>query len=79
MNDETKIICTHDGSFHLDEVTACALLKYGYFGSIGIKTQIIRSRKESDLESAHILVDVGRKFILMKFHKRKKLKNHVGV
>lgn len=50
---------THDGVFHCDEVTACALLtKYSnkFKGA-----QIIRTRNEKILDECDIVVDVGGK------------------
>lgn len=48
------IIATHDGSFHADETTACAILTYIYENST-----IIRSRKPDILETADIIIDVS--------------------
>jgi uncharacterized UPF0160 family protein len=48
------IIGTHDGVFHADEITACAILKL-----IRPEAEIIRSRRNDDLAQANIVVDVG--------------------
>lgn len=47
---------THDGSFHADEVTACALLLL--FGLID-QEEIIRSRNLKELNSCEYVCDVG--------------------
>jgi len=49
-------IGTHDGTFHCDEVLACALLKQlpQYKDA-----SIVRSRNQSVLEDCDIVVDVG--------------------
>jgi uncharacterized UPF0160 family protein len=47
---------THDGSFHADEVTACALLLL--FNVID-RDKIIRSRNLSDLNACEFVCDVG--------------------
>ena len=47
---------THDGSFHADEVTACALLLL--FDLID-KDKIIRSREKEDLARCEYVCDVG--------------------
>ena len=52
----TKLIGTHDGTFHCDEVLACSLLKmlpeYKH-------AEIIRSRDPEKLAECDIVVDVG--------------------
>ena len=48
------IIATHDGTFHADETTACAILTYLFETS-----SIIRSRDPSELEKADIVIDVS--------------------
>ena len=50
------IIATHDGSFHADETTACAILTFLHENST-----IIRSRDEIELEKADIVIDVSNK------------------
>lgn len=50
-----KKILTHDGQFHADEVTACMILRIIMPNSI-----IIRSRETELIESADIVVDVGK-------------------
>jgi len=47
---------THDGTFHADEVTACALLVV--FGLID-QDKIIRTRKKALLDSCEYVCDVG--------------------
>ena len=47
---------THDGSFHADEVTACALLLL--FDLID-KEEIVRSRNLKELNSCEYVCDVG--------------------
>jgi uncharacterized UPF0160 family protein len=52
-----KTVVTHDGRFHPDEIFAIATLQIHF----GVDTlMIIRSREESIIESADIVVDVGR-------------------
>lgn len=51
-----KSFGTHDGSFHADEVTACALLQL--FGRIEA-TKIVRSRDEKELARCEYVCDVG--------------------
>ncbi len=48
------IIATHDGTFHADETTACAILTYLFENS-----SIIRSRDPVELEKADIVIDVS--------------------
>lgn len=48
------IIATHDGTFHADETTACAILTYLFENS-----SIIRSRDPMELEKADIVIDVS--------------------
>jgi uncharacterized UPF0160 family protein len=52
----TKSFGTHDGSFHADEVTACALLLL--FDKIE-RSKILRSRDESKLKDCEYVCDVG--------------------
>lgn len=55
MNDR-KVIGTHDGSFHCDEVLACAMLRLiPEFKDAVVK----RSRDPVVLEACDIVVDVG--------------------
>lgn len=51
-----KSFGTHDGSFHADEVTACALLQL--FGCVEA-TKIVRSRDEKELARCEYVCDVG--------------------
>ena len=51
-----KVIGTHSGDFHADDVTACAILKL----HPDYKTAVIeRSRDRAVLDNCHIVVDVG--------------------
>lgn len=52
-----KVVATHDGRFHADEVLAVSILKRVY-----PKIKIIRTRDDKVLERADILVDVGGKY-----------------
>lgn len=58
MNDSKipRSFGTHDGSFHADEITACALLLL--FKMID-KDKIVRSRNVSDLNACEYVCDVG--------------------
>lgn len=51
-----KVIGTHDGKFHCDEVLACALLKLLPEYSDAI---IKRTRDQTILDTCDIVVDVG--------------------
>jgi len=51
-----KLIGTHSGVFHCDEVMACSLLKYSNEFSNGI---IVRSRNDDIHKKMDIIVDVG--------------------
>ncbi|RLU19739.1 hypothetical protein DMN91_008296 [Ooceraea biroi] len=60
MSEKTAVkIGTHDGTFHCDEVLACALLKLlpQYKDA-----SIVRSRDQSILNTCDIVVDVGREY-----------------
>lgn len=47
---------THDGTFHADEVTACALLiHYGFID----KDKVVRTRKKELLDQCEFVCDVG--------------------
>jgi len=56
---QKKIIGTHDGTFHCDEVLACWMLKQlqEYRDS-----EILRTRKPDELSSCDIVVDVGAEY-----------------
>jgi len=55
-----KIVGTHSGCFHADEVLSIAMIKYiPEFSNMWV----IRSRNKEILEKADILVDVGGKYI----------------
>lgn len=47
---------THDGNFHADEVTACALLLCCDLIDLD---KIVRTRRQSDIEAAEFVLDVG--------------------
>ncbi len=51
-----KIIGTHDGKFHCDEVLACSLLKMLPEYS---DAKIVRTRNSEKLDGCDIVVDVG--------------------
>jgi uncharacterized UPF0160 family protein len=51
-----RSIGTHDGSFHADEVTACALLIVFGFAD---KDKVVRSRDPKTLERCEFVCDVG--------------------
>ncbi|MBC8427512.1 MAG: MYG1 family protein [Proteobacteria bacterium] len=50
-------IVTHNGSFHADDVFACAVLKLLYSDA-----EIIRTRNQSIIDTADIVVDVGQSY-----------------
>ena len=50
------LIATHDGTFHADETTACAVITYLYDN-----TTIIRTRDEELMETADLIIDVSLK------------------
>jgi uncharacterized UPF0160 family protein len=61
MNVHTaKVIMTHNGTFHCDEVLATAMLTYHTNEFRNAKT--IRSRKKTDWVNADVLLDVGGEF-----------------
>lgn len=53
-----KILVTHEGSFHADDVFACAVLQI-YLDSVGEDYKIIRTRDENIIAKADIVFDVG--------------------
>ena len=53
---EPLLVVTHDGTFHTDDVFACAVLSLVFADR---EIEILRSREESDIERADIVVDVG--------------------
>lgn len=53
-----KIVITHNGSFHADDVFAVAVLKIFFKGQI----RIVRTRDEDLMKEGDILVDVGMKY-----------------
>lgn len=56
INKERITIVAHDGTFHTDDVFAVAILSLVFEGK---EIEIIRSRDESIIASADIVVDVG--------------------
>jgi len=55
-----KIIVTHNGTFHADDVFACAILSL-YLKQKGEKFKITRTRDEDIFNVANYLIDVGAK------------------
>ncbi len=53
-----KLLITHSGSFHADDVMACAILQI-YFSSIGYRTKIIRTRDQNIFPTGDVVFDVG--------------------
>ena len=53
LNKTIKIV-THNGSFHADDLFACAFLKLLY-----PKAEIIRTRDEEVIKTGNIVLDVG--------------------
>ena len=56
FHNETKIIGTHNGKFHSDEVLSTFMLKY--FPE-SIKSAVVRTRNDEILKLCDIVVDVG--------------------
>jgi uncharacterized UPF0160 family protein len=52
------VLITHSGSFHSDDVMACAILQY-YFESKGNRTKVIRTRDEKIIATGDVVFDVG--------------------
>ena len=50
------LIATHDGTFHADETTACAIISYLYDNF-----RVIRSRDPETIEKADLVIDVSLK------------------
>lgn len=48
------LIATHDGTFHADETTACAIISYIYDN-----TEILRTRDPEKMEKADLVIDVS--------------------
>lgn len=53
-----KVLVTHNGSFHADDIFACATMTL-YFRKYNIPFKIIRTRDESLIKSADYVFDVG--------------------
>lgn len=53
-----KILVTHDGGFHADDVFACAILQI-HLDNLGQKYEVIRTRDEETIEGADYVFDVG--------------------
>lgn len=62
------IIAVHDGLFHMDDAVAVvlAMIETGYLGATA-KPKIVRTRDEVVLESADIVLDVGKKYDGVKY------------
>lgn len=56
MEKRARTVGTHDGAFHADEVTACALL---ILFDLVDKNKIIRTRDPKELETCEYVCDVG--------------------
>jgi uncharacterized UPF0160 family protein len=59
---KSKIICTHDGKFHADDIYSVATLSLYFNHNI----EIIRSREQNDIDRADIVVDNGREYSVEK-------------
>ena len=55
---EKKILATHNGTFHSDDVFACATLSL-FLEKNNMEFEIIRTRDESIINSADYVFDVG--------------------
>lgn len=55
-NSDSLTIVTHDGTFHTDDVFACAVLSLVF---IEKKLRIVRTRDQESIAAADIVVDVG--------------------
>lgn len=53
-----KLLFTHNGSFHSDDIFACATLEL-YLRKHGYGTKVIRSREERDFTRGDFVFDVG--------------------
>ena len=51
------VVAVHDGTFHADDILCAAMLRYIY----GANVQVIRSRNQYVLGTAHFILDVGGK------------------
>ena len=51
-----RVICTHSGPFHCDDVLACCMVK---FLPNFKDAQIVRSRDQKVIDKADIVLDVG--------------------
>jgi len=58
MNKSTKTLVTHNGSFHADDIFACATLALLLEGK-GEQFEIIRTRDEEIIKSGDYVFDVG--------------------
>lgn len=59
---DTKMVVTHDGVFHADEVFACAVLSTVYEAYEVPGMTIVRTRDPAVLAAADIVVDVGGRY-----------------
>ncbi len=55
---DNKILVTHNGGFHSDDIFACATLQI-YLDKIGEDYEVIRTRDERDIKEADYVFDVG--------------------
>ena len=55
---KSKILVTHNGSFHADDVFACAILQI-YLDKAGEKYEIVRTRDQADFDRGDFVFDVG--------------------
>ncbi len=53
-----KILVTHNGSFHTDDIFACATVQL-YLDGAGYGYKVVRSREESDFKRGDFVFDVG--------------------
>lgn len=58
LRKKRKTVVTHCGSFHADDIFACATLAL-YFKKNNVKYQVTRTRDESIIEKADYVFDVG--------------------
>ncbi len=58
MFNRKKIAVTHCGSFHTDDVFACATLSL-YFKKNNLKYKLIRTRDDNIIKKADYVFDVG--------------------
>jgi len=79
LNLENKTICTHNGVFHADEITAIALLSL--FGKTLVVPERLNHQTES-LDGYDYVIDIGRKSDGIKYfdhHQNKRGKSSAGL